>query len=176
MPTRERIAKKNERMAVVQELDKLLTPISDSTKKLFKVEQLGDKDIYSTNFVYIDGEGEPYVHENFGLGGNEQRKDDRSDAVNRLRSKYPDQWGRRGGAKHIALSEQMQREKEITEKEKAEKIVTERRSKNNALSKLVLKRDKSQTKELRKRIAECKTVLCEKLGVRTIQKYFKDFP
>jgi hypothetical protein len=136
----------------------LKSDLEDMVKSCLKQEEKNRRLLFS-NFISFDVDGNPWRHFNIGKGGNEQREDDKRDRAKRLKIKYPDDWGTRGGAGRIFRKEAKLYEQEIAEgKTPLTNCLLSPKKKKGVLN------------------AKMLTVKAEKLTEGTIRRYFNDFP
>lgn len=103
MPTKKRVTKQNERKKMFDAIGPIPEYLVNADMSLNQAAQyIG---IYIGGLVAFDEEGEPYLHEEIGKGGNKLRRDDRRDAALALQRKYSDIWGKRGAAGTIVRRE-----------------------------------------------------------------------
>lgn len=111
MPTKERLAKERERKAMRKQAEDHIrqrkTPLSPEFLARSKalVTALMDIGIYGTNRVKFDENGDPYWNDNPAKESNDRSAVERRAEALRLKEKYPEQWGKRGGPKCIAIAE-----------------------------------------------------------------------
>jgi alpha-L-fucosidase len=115
MPTKERLARNRARELEQKRLDEIFGSLAEQSDNvdlsLNKIAE--DIRIYQGGLVAFDEEGEPYLHENTGKGGNDERRDNRKDAALELRRKYKDIWGKRGAARKIICNEKLSSKEKV---------------------------------------------------------------
>lgn len=108
MPTKERLAKERQRKLEEKRLDEILGPLAGQLGEVdLSLNEIAIEAARSyTNLVKFDENGVPYrcvLHPE--KPGNDKSVDKRRDNALRLKGLYPDQWGKDGGPKRIAIAE-----------------------------------------------------------------------
>lgn len=109
MPTKERLAKGRVRRLEEKRLDEIFGPLAGQLGEvdLTLNEIAEDIGIFTGGLAAFDEEGEPYLHENTGKGGNDMRHSERFDTMQELKCKYSNIWGQRGAARKIVRNEKL---------------------------------------------------------------------
>ena len=99
--------KKKTKKLYEAEMDKvLLNRPSYLEKKVSNKNQLllgsPDNSKFPDGLMQFDEDGQPYLHENIGVGANQERHIAKLDLIQELELKYGDFWMKRGVAKQIA--------------------------------------------------------------------------
>lgn len=107
MPTKKRLAKEREKKKRGEAFAVLPEHLVGADLSLNEIAESIDKN-YFCNWVTYSADGETaYKDPHPEKKGNTVKTDKRRAEALRLKEKYPDQWGKRGGPKCIAIAEGM---------------------------------------------------------------------
>lgn len=95
---RTKAREKAELDALVQQRPPHIVIQQGPTENLFAEATQG----YLAGLVQFDENGDPHLHKNVGKGGNDRRHADMRDDIQELKSRFPELWFTRSGAKQIA--------------------------------------------------------------------------